>query len=252
MAKNEQMGAERDASKGECKEEKKPARMKELLGKIAKPLAEGIAVVATAAVLSMPSCALDLDGEGKFRNDADVQEEQVEDPAAENEDMEDVVDMSEDAADEDVTDAPADLSEEDVGVEDVPAEEAEDTIEEDPAAEDAVEEDVSVEDVEVEDIVADSEGDMGVVCEPETASATVYITAGGSSTIGNITIEYGGVDTSGNGIYRILCEGSVVDTLNIPEMGNDTAGLPGGGSVRIDVNTVRAWGSNVFVTVSAP
>lgn len=186
------------SSKDENKKDSKPAKLKELLKRIGRPLAEGIAVGATAVALTLSAACTT-----EFRTNEDSTEE---------------VDGIEDSVEADHMDV--------LEIEDAP--------------------DIS-EDVESEDLT----GEEPVECEPVDGELSTTIDVDTSVIVGNIEVEYSGIDTGGDGIYRILCDGSVVDTLNIAEGADGFSSLPGRGGVQIHVNTVRSWGSNVVITVSA-
>jgi len=194
-----------NSAKGEDRKEGNPAKIKELLKRMARPITEGIVVAAAAAVLST-GCTTEFNTNRDSTEEVDGTEDGME---ADHVDEHDIPEM------EDVPDA--DL--EDVGPGDVTGE---DLTEEEPVA-----------------------------CEPMDAELVTFIDVDTSVAVGNIEVEYGGLGTGGEGIYRILCEGSVVDTLNIPEGEDGFSSLPGRGNAQIHVNTARAWGSNVVITVSA-
>jgi|GEM_PF-3265882 len=188
--------------------------------------------------------AMDVIGED---SEEDVAGDTVTDP--ETEAVEDVVgedvladtesDTSMDSVDED---AVVDVADEDVLADSVDEDVGGDT------ATDLVDEDTSV-DVPSEDVL-DGESACG---EPFDVLLTArYIATGAETTVGNVTIRYGGVDLFGRGLYDIILCGVAESTLTIGERTSDTATLSDGTDVEITVNTVRAWGSNVFVSVDAP
>jgi hypothetical protein len=248
----EVMGVEGRNAK-EKTSDKKKEKLKDVLKRVAKPLVDVTVAVATVAVISAGGCSLDLKGtyhqtDGRI-DVTEVQDERTEDIRIDEIEDVKVEDNREDVSVEDVVDDKMDVAdgEEDVESEDVGGEE---DVKEEDAPVDVPEEDVAAEDVTTDEDAEDIEGEELPACEPVPDVATVFIGTGSSSTVGNVTVEYGGLDTSGNGIYVISCDGSEVGTLYIAEGGVDSLDLGGGYSVEITANTARAHGSNATIRVS--
>jgi hypothetical protein len=239
---------EKDVKK-EKKDEKEPKSERGGLKKALKkysPLAMKSAVVtlATTAILAA-GC---MGNDKKTSDDTNTAEttEVVDGSDAENDIPEEILDaVEEDTAEKDVDgrDGPVRLDSID---EDAKPDIEEDTYE-DPV-EDAAE-DTSVD--EGSDTVGDAEEEevTAGTCGPVPASDTVFLRAGESVVVGNVTVEYLGMSGS-EGRYRVSC-GTVVETVNIPAGGDGRVDLGSGYVADLHANVVGSHGSNVTVHIRA-
>ncbi|NYZ77611.1 hypothetical protein H0O02_04850 [Candidatus Micrarchaeota archaeon] len=254
-----------------------------ILSKLPRPLAESI--VGVAAVALIAGCGMNTNGGNHPYQDGDAGDsiplETIDDNASEDE-LDGVESDVPDAVDDEVAevvdeDAEADAVEEDAVEEDaggedmiadVPAEDAEEDAEvEEDAPVDVVDADMvdavdTIDAVDATDAVdADAEvaeedvigEDVAVVCSAVDETRTEWISNGGSETVGNVTVEYSGLDASGNGLYDLLC-GDVVVRSGVAVAHGPTLTVDvseQGFQVMLTANILQSWGSNVTIEVNA-
>jgi len=202
--------------------------------------------------LDVPDVEMDVADEDVA---SDVEDE---DMASEDVESEDV--SGEDTVDEDTS---MDTVSEDVMEEDV---ESEDTVSEDAVSEDVTGEDVESEDVPeedtsmdtsadtVDDEVSDAAGedvlgdDAGGICSPEDEVFYGYIYEGSTELVGNVGVKYKGTDTSGNAIFDITCDGTVVRSdVSAPMFVDVTVDVPEH-AFEIVIRAMSVSGTSVYVS----